>query len=349
MKRSVITLLATLCVFIGFAFFIGKAYKAEQHKPRDRYPGINNETIQRLRNIIGKLRNNDHPAIHIWANGPWNWENEKDYGNQGEEWAKEEDPNFIVYYHKDKEAIWQGRAQNILKCANEFIPTIESVMGQYHYPYQQYDRKLAFYLAKDKNDYAQTSKQVGGSYLPNSLGVTFTTMGRYGCKTEGIVLNPTIFSVPPSDINGYRKVVPHEMAHHNHYASINIGQNFNLYNWECEGIAEYICARHEGATIFDQEKIRKIERECHLEENFPDGNGEPYWAGESFFLYIKDKYGEKGVKEFMTHSYNSETDSLCAPFGHTLEEEHNAWVRHLKGDTEPKETNRDSTIFASSF
>lgn len=326
--RKTGTILTLLIVFTAMAFLVGKVCKIGQNKPTLRYNNLQSEVFEKFKKMF---QDGKHAQIIVNPNGPWDWENDSDFGNDQERWNKEEDDLFIIYYHKDKDAVWQGYAQSILKCAHENIPRLEEVMGHYYYPHEMNGRKLPIYLCNSENDYAETTRSIGGTTVPNSLGVTLTSIGRFGCKTEGIVLHPNCFKVAPAHINGYRKVLLHEMTHSVHRSSIDASKEFNIYNWQTEGIAEYCCERNEREKIYDADRIGYIERKCQLDNDFPSELLAEYWAGESFFLFLDQEYGKEFVRDFIQYSVNAPKDSLFEHFAHTAEEDHELWVQRLNG------------------
>lgn len=330
MKKS-ITLSTVIFTFIALAVLVGKIVHTEMNKPKLIYKSLTNESVGNFKRMA---QDGKHARILTNMDGPWEWENSSDLGSKQADWDKEEDDLFVVYYHKDKEAVWQGYAQQIMKCAHENISRLEEVMGRYYFPNDMNGRKLPIYLANSEKDYSATTIQIGGSSLTNSLGVTITSIGRYGCKTEAIILHPSCFKVPPADINGYRMVLLHEMTHYVHRSSIDVSKEFNIYNWETEGIAEYCCERHERRQISESGKINYIENKCLLTEDFPAYERAEYWAGESFFLFLYQKYGKEFVRDFIQYSVNAPQDSLFTRFAHTAEEDHRLWVNHLKGITD---------------
>lgn len=344
MKKQV-TISSILLIFIALALLVGKVTHTGINKPTIRYSSISNESIEQFKRMF---QDGKHAKILFNMDGPWEWENESDLGAQQTEWDKEEDDLFVVYYHKDKDAIWQGYAQQILKCAHENIHRLEEVMGHYYYPSEMNGRKLPLYLTNSGKDYTATVTRIGGSSIPNSLGVTITSIGQFGCKTEAIVLHPDCFKVPPADINGYRKVLLHEMTHYVHRSSIDMNKRFNIFNWETEGIAEYCCERNERRQISDAERIDYIEKRCLLTGDFPSYDLAEYWAGESFFLFLDQTYGKEFVRDFIQNSINTSKDSLFIRLAHTAEEDHNLWVKRLRGINEDLTSPTDTLPFMAS-
>lgn len=286
MKKSVATLFSILALFLSLAYLVGKNYKLSQDQPVVRYAHISEGVVNKLKKAF---QNGMQNTIRYSSDGPWDWENEKDYGSRSPQWSKEEDAWFIIYYHKDKEAIWQERAQNILKSANANVLILKDVMGHYYYPEELNGRKLSIYLAQSEDDYINTIGQLGVQHNGNSLGVTITTCGKRGFKTEGIVLHPVCFASSAQEENGYKTVLLHEMTHFIHRSSIDVENMAEIYNWETEGIADYCSNRHKGVQISDPSKIDYIKKYCRLHQDFPSERLAQYWGGESFFIFLEQK------------------------------------------------------------
>ena len=98
MKSSKSTLIKIGVIFIVLAAAFAKVYDIGLNRPSLKYTNIP-ESNKEMAKSSGW-------GLSIFDIGPFDWENEKDFGY--EEWSSESDKNFIVYYKHDKEAVWQG-------------------------------------------------------------------------------------------------------------------------------------------------------------------------------------------------------------------------------------------------
>ncbi|MCQ2189462.1 MAG: hypothetical protein MJZ00_06085 [Paludibacteraceae bacterium] len=333
-KRTITTLCSVSGIFLATALLVGNVYKKSLSRPPIRHAEIPDSTLDFLRGII---RMGGHMAgVKVEIDGPFDWENEKDLGNTEEDWAKEEDDFFIVYYKKDKDAVWQGHALNTLKAANGNITPLIKLMGKYYYPSDANGRKLPIYLTTSVEQYGEVaSKLLGGPYdSGSSIGVTISQVGRAGCKAS-IVLHPICFVDPPRSHNGYVSVLMHEMNHYTFMSNIDIGKNVSFRNWEIEGIADY-CSNNfieDVHTITDESRISYIDKDCNLLEDF-DSPGSEYWAGESYFRFMVEERGEKFLKEFLQKAYVTKVENTFAQMDLNPSKEHTNWVENLKKKSE---------------
>ncbi len=332
-KRTFITLGSVTGVFIILALLMGKVYKIGQSRPPMIYTTIPDGTVKFLE---GMIRFGGHMAgVDLVLGGPFDWENDKDYGQVEDEWSREEDEFFIVYYKKDKEAVWQGYAQHVLKAANDNILPLTRLMGKYYYPQDANGRKLPIYLTRSVEEYYEVASTIQGKLYPpnNSVGVTISQLGNAGCKSS-VVLHPVCFEYPPREPSGYVTVLMHEMNHYVFLSSIDWSKDVSFYNWEIEGIADY-CANNftQNHLSINEKQLDYIEHHCSLLDDFHDDNAE-YWAGESFFRYMEAAHGEATVKQFLRKAYETKTEETFSKLSLDPEKEHTYWVEVLKNQLE---------------
>lgn len=330
-KKILTTLTSVVGVFVVLAFLVGKVYKEGQNRPPLIYSDIPESTLDfilRLADLGGDLA-----GVELVVNGPFDWENEKDLGQTDEKWSREEDDYFIVYYKKDKEAEWQGYAQNVLKAANDNIMPLTRLMGKYYYPMDINERKLPIYLTTTVDEYFETISSISEKEQEpnNSIGITISQIGRAGCKSS-IILHPICFSPDAPPTSNYVFVLMHEMNHFILLSSVDYSKDIELYNWEIEGIANY-CASdftHLHEKIEDSLRIEYIKEKCLLTDNFPEEIIAQYWAGESYFYYMEKAHGKNFLKKFLRESYTRRTKEAFAEMKINQEDEHTAWVEYLK-------------------
>lgn len=328
MKRAIPTMVLTTILFGLTAFFVGHVYKTGQDRPPLKYAVIPQGTLDFLRNHIPG--DNEGTGIRIDIDGEGrSWSNDNDFGKKAEEnWSCEEDENFIVYYHRDKKAEWQGNAQAILKCANKNIHTLAELMGKYFYPADVNGRKLPIYLPTSDGEYqAVISKLFEGPCSTSSIGMTITSVTLAGCETIGIVISPKTFKKSASANNNYACVLLHEMNHYVYLTSLDYSKEIGYFNWEIEGVADYCCSRSKDEQALSADKIHFIERNCSLDRDFPVETNSQYWAGENFFYYMEETYGRDKVKEFIHSSYSLKTAAVFDSLSLDEREEHSKWVK----------------------
>lgn len=327
MKSSKSTLIAIVLVFILLAVAFAKVYDIGVNRPPMRFANIPEST----RIYIKDLGNTPGLGLTMLDVGPFDWENEKDYGRAS--WSSEDDDNFVVYYMHDKEAIWQGHAMNVLACARENIALLRELFGKYYYADDMNGRRLAIYLPDSESLYLSTIKELlgrDGYDAKSTSGIIITEIGPLGCLTKGIVLNPLCFDKESMyNKNNYDTVLKHEMAHYVYLTSLNYGKEIKHYQWIVEGVADYF-SLNRGNAVYGNDSIEFINRKCKLTDEFPLEKNAAYWAGESFFSYLERVYGRSYVKDFLQQSYETSTDDLILREFNSADTLHMNWVNDLR-------------------
>lgn len=329
-RKSVIILASVAGVFIVLAMLMGNVYKAGLSRPPLKYAKISGITADFIR---GLARMGGHMVGVNLVDGPFDWENEKDIGqDETEGWSREESDFFIVYYRKDKEAVWQGHAQNTLKAARENILPLTELMGKYYFPSDQNGRKLPIYLSTSEDEYFNTISKLAEKTCErdNSIGITVSQVGRAGCKSS-IVLHPICFKEEPKSENGYIKVLMHEMNHYIFLSSLDISHDVTFLNWQIEGLADY-CAHNflgtKGMTANDT-LISYIKDRCSLKKDFPSEINAQYWAGESYYRHMEKAHGLDFLKKFLKTSFQNDTRTTFSEMDINPDTEHKDWIEDL--------------------
>ena len=317
-------------VFVVLAIIVAKVYDIGLHRPPLKYAYIPISTQDYLRNL-GK--NTKDQGISYSDQGPFDWGNNNDLGRQkAEAWKSEEDENFVVYYHRDQEAIWQAHAQDVLHQARENIDYLKDLFGVYFYAADMNGRRLAIYLPENAGLYSSTianlMEQSHGD-SSGSLGITITQVGPLGCMTKGIVLHPACFDVEPYNVNGFVKVLQHEMCHYVFFSALDYSKDVSHYLWVSEGIAEYFCDRHDHRQVHAPDSVEFIKSNCQLSGEFPHEGNAAYWAGESFFRFLEKKGKKAEVKKFIQDAYTHTTDSVFIIQKQAPDKVHQQWVQSL--------------------
>ncbi len=336
-NNSKLTLLKIAIAFFLIALLVGKTYDIGLNRPPLKYANIPDGTKGYIRHID---QSNRDQGVTISDIGPFDWENTSDLGqdnsrnkykNERKEWEQVENENFIVYYQPDEDAVWQGHALAVLRQAQETIEPLKELFGVYFYPSEMNGRRLAIYLPSTFVKYQETTCELleQPNYdMTNVAGITITEIGPLGCLTRGILLNPDDFTVAPDHINGFIKVLQHEMSHYVFFTALDYNKDVSHHLWLSEGIAEFFCSRHNKRQVTDNDSIEYIRKNCQLNEEFPLEAS--YWAGESFFLFIENDMGTKTVKRFLQNAYEYSTDSVFLKMNMPPMELHQQWLDALR-------------------
>lgn len=330
MNKNKLKIIEIVIAFFIIALLVGKAYHIGMNRPPLRYANIPEVTKGYIRNVN---QNNRDQGVTVSDIGPFDWENSKDLGQdkkETKEWEQVENENFIVYYQPDDNAVWQGHALNVLRNAQDNIEPLKDLFGVYFYPSDMNGRRLSIYLPATNAKFKETASKLleQPNYdVTNVAGVTITEIGPLGCLTRGIVLGPDVFTVDPFGLNGFVKVLQHEMSHYVFFTALDYNQSVSHYLWLSEGIAEFFCRRHNERQVRGVDSITYISVNCQLDDEFP--REASYWAGESFFLFVENDFGRRSVKTFLQTAYQCSTDSVFFRMGFQPDQLHRQWIEAL--------------------
>lgn len=337
--------IAMVVVLILAAVGTSAVYKIARNRPPIAYGNLTPEAIDRLNKLRSEGGIENGLQFITEQLDLVNWDNELDYGAQDSTgWASISDDNFIVYYKEDLNGVWKQNAQLTLKLANDAIPKMKKVYGKYTYPEDLHGRKLPFYLPTTPSSYLETNyKLYGGQFdADGSLGMTVSQVSMSGYLPKGIVLHKSIFDASTELENSAFVVVPHELSHYVYGSLYQYSADYSPVNWVEEGSADYTAERSGGVQVKGIDTISFINEKLDLRKDFPQQVGRfdinQYWAGESFFNFVKDKYGKEMVTKFITNTYSMSIDSaLIVTFPN--KNMHNEWVNELS-----KNANTESSV-----
>ena len=297
-------------VFLVFAGIIGGVY----HAGRQRKPLVFVEIPTASFDWVKRLTDGTSTRISIVDLGPFNWDNEDDYGRDEEvKWESiDNDPNFVIYYKKDQTSLNVQNARRVLDDANVAIGEIQELMGRYPYPNTCNGRKLAIYLPSSAAEYSATIDALAGQVCNSagSIGMHICHVGPLGALTDGIVLHPMCFDYEGPRENWADVVLRHEMNHFALFASIDFGQGIAHPLWVVEGLAEY--ASWQRGQVQHRDSIDFIEQHCNIDEEFPLESNSAYWAGRSFYQFVEDSMGEIAAKQFIRSLYDRQVDECIS-------------------------------------
>ena len=322
MKSSKSTLIKIGVILIVLAAAFAKVYEEGSNRPPLKYVSIPESNKE--------MENNSGWGLSISDIGPFDWENEKDLGH--EEWNSASDKNFVVYEKHDKEAVWQGYAQEIMHCARKNIAPLKELFGKYYFAEDMNGHRLPIYLPDSEDLFSNTINELLGdeSYDERSTNaVIITEVGPLGCLTKGIVIHPTCFEEKSGQSrNSYSTILKHEMAHYVFLTSLNYEKEINHYQWFVDGVADYFCFNRDNA-VSGNDSIEFIRKRCNLNDEFPLESDAIYWAGESFFAYLERTHGRSYLKDFLKKSYELSTDELLVQEFLNVDSVHMDWADNL--------------------
>ena len=250
------------------------------------------------------------------------YDNEKDYSDN---FKKLEDENFIIFYRDANQE--RVRAKKTLEYANEAINPLADFFGKYYYAKEANNRKLSIYLAISADDFGNISQKIGGSKVDWAAGLTFNSFSSDGDKKcEGIILNS---DVQDQHTNNLKTVLFHEMAHYNHFQSMDLIHKGGFMNWEVEGLASYF-AKDWNKQIPSSVNINNYDLKTD-----PANYADSYWMGYHVFAVFEEKFANSGFKNMLTTSFSKSLEiAIPEAANESFDNFQNDWRIHcnrLKG------------------
>ena len=250
------------------------------------------------------------------------YDNEKDYSDN---FKKLEDENFIIFYRDANQE--RVRAKKTLEYANEAINPLADFFGKYYYAKEANNRKLSIYLAISADDFGNISQKIGGSKVDWAAGLTFNSFSSDGDKKcEGIILNS---DVQDQHTNNLKTVLFHEMAHYNHFQSMDLIHKGGFMNWEVEGLASYF-AKDWNKQIPSSVNINNYDLKTD-----PANYADSYWMGYHVFAVFEEKFANSAFKNMLTTSFSKSLEiAIPEAANESFDNFQNDWRIHcnrLKG------------------
>lgn len=177
--------------------------------------------------------------------GPFKWDNDDDLGSGKElgKWEKESSHDAVVYYHRDKDAVAQARALDLLRTTDAVIDELYDFFGTRLDADSLNHRKLPVYLADNDTEYkAVMEKLSDGSAVPsNPDGCSFIEIGPLGCINRGIVLNASnVFKTDDFGNYAYEPIIRRELARYSYYNLNDYGKEGTQTDWFVNGLIDYL-------------------------------------------------------------------------------------------------------------
>lgn len=321
-----------MVVLVLSGVLVGSVYQIARNRPPLVYENLTPDAVATLNRLLQESQENGGQFTNELLNIS-DWDNESDLGAQDSlGWKKVEDGNFIVYYKEDAKNDWKRNAELVLRLANKSIPSLKNVFGKYTYPSDINGRKLPIYLPPTNTTYGETIALLG---CPGSgsgtLGITIYYVSQSGYLPKGIVLKKSVFDSQELVENSVFCVLPHELSHYVYSSLVEYSQATTLRNWVQEGVADFVASRN--SQIQGSDSIAFIDQKCDLHRDFPETDGlyvnSEYWAGESFFNFVKEKFGKEKVSEFIQKTYTTSVDSALN-IAFQGKDMHAEWVSSLR-------------------
>lgn len=342
MNKKVLSKITTMVVVMAvIAFVIAKLYDIGTHRPSLVYRQLSPETIF----WISQFNNMDPESIiHAAGVGPFDWDNKDDIGQNHSmgHWGKEETANTVIYYRKDREALGQVKARRVADCVENIILELPSYLGTYHYPQDINGRKMAIYLPDNDEEYNVILNKLSDNSTAGTskFGCSVIAIGPLGCQCKGIILHPTGFTTNTEEGDAqYIRVLRRELAYYTYMASLDYNRDTHRFAWFVRGITENFARESYPLPAFKPEVVQVMERECHLNAEFPAKNKMNQWAGTSFIQFFESTQGRSALTDLITATYLIPVDSALMQVNPDLENFKQQWIQSINTDEYVQEDN----------
>ncbi len=213
---------------------------------------------------------------------------------------------MTVYFHN--EPAEKVKAQIVFDAATRAVEPLAALFGKYFYPADVNNRKLAFYVCRDRDEY----RRLSGSNNPYGVACASLLFSPSGTICRGIYFTPDAF--PPArglfsrgiDEAQARQTIWHEMAHYVYFSSLDLSRPLDPPQWVTEGIAEYLSGNTDRLREADARNIIPL-REFETERFKGKWTSAAYWIGYTAFLHCEDRHSVASVRHFLQLNYRNPT------------------------------------------
>lgn len=333
-KKTISSFAKLGIAFVAIAVVFGIIIQAGANHPPLRFPEIGEIATGFIQNLAQK--EHQDVSLKLSSQGPFKWDNDSDLGAGKKlgQWAQEFDSEALIYYRRDKDAIWQGRAQGVLESVDRICEELSEEMGRICCsPDSANGRRLAVYLPETSQEYAELVLAMSnGEQAPNSTsGCSFIQIGPLGCKSEGIIIHPDLFSQGQD----YRPVLRKELARYAFYSSVDFNQDVDIPDWLSEGYVEYFSMHASDLSDISISKDITDLAESALNtlgKSIGMKGRSAATAGASLLQYISQQQGgDNNLSSILQKAFSEPGKDPFSSSGLDFEKMKKDWAQTLRG------------------
>lgn len=297
--------------FSAIAIIVALIIQRGANHPPLRYTDIASSSFDYIDRLAS--RHDSRSCISFHKQGPFNWSNESDLGMKTTlgKWANESNVDAVVYFRRDKDAIWQSRAQNVRGAVDKIADELDDLLGTVLNSDHSNNRKMPIYLPENGEEYLDVVQNLCGEmHLPHQNGsASVIELGPLGCQSKGLVIDPSMFSSDESGTQDYRVTLRREIARYSYLSNVDFEKNASQSSWFVEGLIEYFADGERYEDTLSQELVDYIRKDVSLSsDSFKGQMGDA--ASSLFFTFYKEMFGEEALSELVQYSYTESVDSL---------------------------------------
>lgn len=322
----------TAVVFAVSAVVLGLIFQKGANHPPLRFSILPKSAFTRVSDMYKNQRHDS--KLVMKKQGPFKWSNKDDLGSKKElgEWQKEDSPSAIVYYHRDKDAVEQYRAQKVLESIDEITDELYDFLGQKLDPDSLNDRKIPVYFAQDDAEYQKVmAKLSDGSVLPsNHDGCSFIEIGPLGCINRGIVLNcSTAFNTDENGEYAYMPILRRELARYTYINQNDFDQEGTQSEWFVTGLIEYFATGCSDSIYYSDDFIDYVKNDFPLTQKVVK-NKYVTQAGISFVNFLDNFQDSISLGDMISFSRSHDVTDYFKEKGVNVEYFSAVWVTTLE-------------------
>ena len=327
-KKKISTLAGLGIGFAVFAVVLAIIIYTGANHPPLRYPEMSRETVDYILNTAKK--EHGQMNLNLSPEGPFKWDNKNDIG-AGKEmgvWANEFSPNSIVYYRRDKDAVWQDRARNVVERMSWIADELSDLMGVTCCSADSANgRKLPVYLPETGEEYARLVMELSkGTQAPNSVdGCSFIQLGPLGCQNRGIVIHPDLFT----NGNDFVPTLRREMARYAYYSSVDYNQDVSTPSWFSEGFISSFSENGIDINSLSKDLTDFAEKALELKDSLNFRGNTAAEIGASFIQMLLLSDGD-AMTTVIKQSLSNPLDVAFSMAGVDFNEMKSGWLQGLR-------------------
>ena len=322
-----LTKLAMVLAIIGVV--VGVILQAGANHPRLRFPSISDITTQFITDMGQSF--NKEASLRLTSQGPFKWDNEKDLGFTDAlgEWANTYEQDAIVYFRRDKDAVWQEKALRVMSSVDQIADELSDMMGKECFSAEDANgRKLPIYLPETAEEYNRVVNMLcDGHRMPTKKeGCSILSLGPLGCKSEGIVIHPDTFNSEDE----LRYVLRKEMARYAYVSSMDYNESLDHQLWFVDGLLEHFANPNQVDSL-SQSVMSFIEGDFDLLKKSLASSEVAQGAGAAFFDFLTDTQGKEKLSKLIQDSFTNGLDDAFSDLDLDFDKVKGDWLNDLLG------------------
>jgi len=312
--------------FIATAILFGIVIHSGCNHPPLKYPLIG-DISSRYINGLAQMGYRE-VCLSLTTQGPFKWDNESDLGVSDllGAWANEADHDGVVYFRRDKDAVWQERAREVLHSVEQISDQISAQFGMVCCSADSANgRRIPIYIPENAQEYAEVLASLcDGLKMPtDDKGCSVIKIGPLGCLNKGIVIHPDLFESGKD----YEQTLRKELARYAYYSSVDYNQEIDHPAWFTEGLLKYLSGDCDTTMTRNMSEMAEKVFDPGTTQVSEDAASR---IGSSFIDFIVHEKGEEVLSSVIQGSFSENLETAFSDEGIDLEALKQEWIQSLQ-------------------